>query len=255
MRAVTIERAVTYQDVWMTEQGDERLDSLLRAANPVDPDQVTLWGLDPALDGVFDALVKEVVADRPPPPRRQSRRLRRSLVVGAVAGTVLAGGGVAAATWTASHTGHHGSPGMTENDTSEWLDTAGDDFPAVARQLGQAFPFPPGDSVDAYIPGQLPHTGLMQVSAVQRTLAMDAACAWEGYWLQEHAAGHAADAYRAARTLEQVPTWTAITTTGGSSVVALYRAAAQAADDGDAAVVHQLWSVGCTDLPRKWAGK
>jgi len=243
----------------MTEQDDDadadsRLDALLRAANPVSDGQAAAWSLDRELDEVFQAVVKDVGVDLSAKRKARPRRARRTLVAGAVAGAVLAAGGVAAAAvWTSAHTGRHGTAGLSENDTSEWLDVAGEDFPSVARHLGQSFPFPPGDGGDAYIPGQFPHTGLMQVSGVQRTLAMDAACAWQGYWLQEHDAGRAAEADAAVTRLQQVPTWSAITANSASSVVALYRTAAEAARSGDAATVRQVWSVGCSDLPQRWA--
>src|SRR4051794_5285340 len=103
------------------EQGDD-LDEVDRLIADLDVlPSMCVGPLLPSFGEIRADLVGEVT---PPagmaPPRRRRRRLAATVVVGVALATT---GGVAAARWTSSHTGSFGAPGMTENDTTEWLDT------------------------------------------------------------------------------------------------------------------------------------
>src|SRR3954469_25013529 len=101
-----------------------------RLARPTDT-QVQAWKLAAALDGlpvaVHDA---SAAAARVPRTPRAAKRRRRIIATAAVTATLGAASvGVAAAAGAfGAHTGLFGSPGMTENDTSEYLDLNAPDF-------------------------------------------------------------------------------------------------------------------------------
>lgn len=243
---------------------DPSLSQLLRLANPVTERDVRALGLNPQFDTLLERLTSsdDVAPEHslrdsiPGSMRRAKTRRRRSrrFVVGIAGGAaVVLTGGVAAASWTSAHTGLFGKPGMTENDTTEWLNTAGDDFPQVARQLAAGIPFPPGDSAAAYIPVVFAGGGLMQAGGVQMMLSEDASCAWQGYWLQARAKGDTSGQAAATGVLAQVPGWPAIATHDGGGTVDFDKQIAAAAAANDAAPIQQTWTGNCAELPRGWA--
>jgi hypothetical protein len=82
----------------------------------------------------------------------------------------------AAADWVGAHTGLFGEPGLTENDTSEWLDTTSPEIADIARDLGAQYRLPSGGTYDDAI-GRLEATGgLMQETGVDNLMAFEAAC-------------------------------------------------------------------------------
>ncbi len=232
---------------------DPALEQLLREANPVSDTEISAMGLDAQFADLLEHISSsEDVAPIDAP--RRGRFSRRSVAVIAAATAILSTGGVAAARWTSAHTGAFGSPGMTESDTSEWLDSSADDFPQLARRLATAIPYPADDSADSYIP-KLQGAGLIQVTGVKMNLAMDAQCAWEGYWLQARSEGNDAEQAVATRVLAQVPTWPVLVATDGAGVVAGARQVAQAATTDQPGRVQQAWAANCESLPRNWATK
>jgi hypothetical protein len=168
-------------------------------------------------------------------------------------GLVVVGGGAAAATWSSTFTGIFGAGGQSENDTTEFLDVSAPDFAAVALQLGADIPFPPGDSAAAYVPIVFGSDGLVQVSGVRMTLALDAVCAWSGVWLQATAAGDAAQSHAAATVLGEAASWPAIADHDGGGVVVSLQRVADAAAAGDDGPVREHWEANCTSLPTAWA--
>jgi hypothetical protein len=239
------------------------LAQLLRLANPVAERDLGSLGLNQQFDRLLERVTSSDDAAPEHPLRtsipgsmrraRTRRRRSRRFVVGLAGGAaVVLTGGVAAASWTSAHTGLFGKPGMAENDTTEWLNTAGDDFPQVARGLATGIPFPPGDSAAAYIPIVFAGGGLVQASGVQMTLSIDAACAWQGYWLQAHAKGDTSTQAAAADVLAQVPGWHAIANHDGGGTVDSYKQVATAAAANDAAPIQQSWTANCAELPRGW---
>lgn len=120
------------------------------APKPFDLDQ-RLRAADPAAEAVDElehlslAMVREVIAGMAPHRPRLPRR-GRGAIVGAVVAILL---GVPAAyagsRLFAAETGQYGAPGMTENDTSQFIDVCAADFPAYLHSLPTpSDPPPPG---------------------------------------------------------------------------------------------------------------
>ena len=229
------------------------LDELLGNANVVTLDDAANFGAD----GGFDDLLRYIVAeDREPGATRRKRRSRKSIASIAIAATLLVGGATAAAAkWTSAHTGTYGHAGETENDTSEFLNLAGDGMPQLAAKIAKDIPFAPGDSAQAYIPGLVRGGGEMQVTGVKRYLTDDALCGWWGTWLQANREGNATHRARATAILQQAPTWPIVVSTDGGGVVTLYEQIATGARSGDPAVIQQAFTANCVGLPQRWAHK
>ena len=118
------------------------------------------------------------------------RRRHRTFLVAGVVAALLGAGGIAVATGGA-HTGLFGSPGFTENDTSEYLDMKAPDFRDVALGYAEGVDFAPGYSADMYIgilnparreaqmPPELANRGeLMQATGVKGDIENWAFCSW-----------------------------------------------------------------------------
>jgi hypothetical protein len=182
--------------------------------------------------------------------RRSPPRKRRRKVLVAAAGGVLAATAFAptAADWVGARTGWFGEPGMTENDTSEFLDLSSPEIAEIAWQLGARYPLPPGGSYDDAI-ARLRNTDgemhLMSESGVEAFMAGDAACQWERAWLAADASGDAAAALRAVAVLREVPTWEAIVAVDGGGVVELWTEVADAAARGDRSIVERDVELNC----------
>jgi hypothetical protein len=246
-------------------RGDEVHDSprggierLLADANPVDREDLAAFESARGFDDLFDRIVAVDALDdarnRTDPARR--RRTRRTVASLALAATLLAGGATAAAAkWSSAHTGEFGQPGMTENDTSEWLDLGADDAPRIAAHLAEGISFAPGDSAQAYIPSLVRTPGLMQVTGVRRYLTDDALCGWWGSWLQAEREGNATDQARATAVLQAAPTWPIIVATDGGGVVTYDEKIAASAQRGDPSIVQQAFTANCETLPRNWEHK
>ena len=216
---------------------DDELDGLVRAlGRPADS------ALDPvSLELAFDRLGARIRerSGRPPPA------LPAPHAVILVFATALLVAAAALGAMRTTHTGFFPAKAGTENDTSEYLRTDAPDFPPLVRKLVRDTPFPPGDSalarVPAYVrslqPGADGIPVTVQAAGIRGHFAEYALCAWRGYWLQEHAAGHAAAAAAAARSLEQVAT-----------------ARAEAADGPSAeTVLAVFYRANCLSLPKPWA--
>ncbi len=216
---------------------DSDLDDLLRSANPF-PNVITHA---PSVISALDDLLEPLTAQRPR-IGEATRRRRRELVATVAATGILAVGGVAAATSSFSP-----------------VSTATPDFAASVRAATADLPLPPGDNIDNYIPvWQHSDDGVDSVldrNDLRVAFSYDAVCAWQGYWLQEHAAGNSTAADDALRTLQAIPTWPGWGTNTDSSVRNGYRAVADAAAADNPAPVRQLWTVNCTGLPQAWATK
>lgn len=108
---------------------DTELTALLIAT---DPDAVAPPDRD-RLTGLSLAMAREVASAE---PRRERRRFttRRLAAVG-VAALVAVPTGAWAADRFLAQTGEFGAPGMTENDTSEWIDLCATDLGTYVRSL------------------------------------------------------------------------------------------------------------------------
>jgi hypothetical protein len=234
---------------------DGALDRLVRAlGRPAD------GALDPAsLELAFDRLADRIRASEPAGTRRRFRRRTAVIVVFATALLVAA---AAVGAMRTTHTGFFPAKAGTENDTSEFLRTDAPDFPPLVRTLVRDTPFPPGDSalarVPAYVrslqPGADGIPVTVQTVGITGHFAEYAVCAWRGYWLQEHAAGHTAAAAAAARALEQVATSDALKKVDVEWPTYLAAARAEAANDPSAeTVLSVFYRANCLSLPKPWA--
>jgi hypothetical protein len=203
--------------------------------------------LDP---GVAAALADVARAAVPAPRARKTRaRLRRRRVVALLAaGAVLAAASAAGASWLGAHTGIFGQPGLTENDTSEFLRIGSPEMAAIARDYGRDYPLPPGGSYDPAI-AQLVHgEGLIQATGVRSLVAMASACQWEREWLRAHVASQARRARRAEAVLSRVPHWRVVRATDGGGIVEWHMRIARSARLGAAGLIRRDLAINCEAL-------
>ena len=200
-------------------------------------------GLDtaePRLAAALDELGAAIAAS-PRPPRARRRRLRIG-VAGIAVAAVLAGAGTATAGWLSIHTGLFGDPGMTENDTSEFLRTDGAGMPALFDSIARRYTLPPGGRWEAakqrFIGGE---PGLIQRAGVEQAVAFESICQWTGAWLD----GGAAERRAATRVLGRVPGWPVIAAHDGGGVVDSFRRLAAAARDDRAGVLREYRRANC----------
>ena len=233
------------------------LDQLLVGSDPVAGADLRSPELALALDGVGE----RILATRPRAPRRAVKRLTVAL---AVAAAVLVVAAVALGSMLTTHTGIFGAAGMTENDTTEFLRTDAPDFPPLVARLVRGIPLPPGDSaelrvrryVQEYQAGPDGHPQLVQAAGIKGTFSYWSMCAWRGYWLQEHAAGHTAQAAVAADSLANVASSAAVRKV--DAWWPKYLALAQREQHGDAAAPSDLknwYAANCAELPKPWASR
>jgi hypothetical protein len=204
--------------------------------------------LDPSIRDAVANLASTVMSA--PPVRRKARSpwSRRTLIPVVAAAAVLAMGTVAGAQWLGAHTGLFGTPGATENDTSEWLRLGSPELRAIARAYGRAYPLPPGGSFEPAI-GRLVHgEGLMQATGVRAMMARSSSCQWEREWLDARRASDPRRVRQALAVLADVPRWPVLRATDGGGVIALYRRVASAARRGDPGPVKSDLSANCAGL-------
>jgi hypothetical protein len=198
-------------------------------------------GLDasePRLAAALDELGAAIAAS--PRPVR-ARRSRISLAGIAVA-AVLACTGTATAGWLSIHTGLFGDPGMTENDTSEFLRTDGAEMPALFDSIARGYTLPPGGSWESakrrFVGGP---PGLIQRAGVEQAVAFESICQWTGAWLH----GGAAQRRAATRVLARAPAWPVIVAHDGGAVIASYQRLAAAARRGQVGAVRAYRRANC----------
>jgi hypothetical protein len=224
------------------------LDSALRASSSVTDTALST----PALQRTLADLLSQTRADagasatfRAPAPASGRRRRRSLRVAGLSAAVVIAGTGVAAATGSL-HTGLFGTPGMTENDTSEWLDTRSPAIGPLLTSYAEATPLAPGASLQPYIANVTATGAMAQARGLRVGVALYSACTWEQAWLSAHRNGDTAAQAEASHVLAQVPTWPAITGSmnDGKLVPSLQRLA-YAATAGDAGPIADDVATNC----------
>ncbi|CAI7974241.1 conserved hypothetical protein [Frankia sp. Hr75.2] len=185
------------------------------------------------------------------------RSARRRVVVAGLAAAALLG--TAAFTFgdeLAARTGLFGSPGMTENDTSEWLNTGASDFREVMESLRPAdIPLPAGRSwqpvIDQTVANGQREAALMQVTGVRAAFAWYAICVWDGEWLAARGTGDSARAGRAVGVMRGMPSWPIIVAVDGGGVTDSLHDIAEAAARGDEGPARQHITANCGS---EWIG-
>ena len=156
------------------------LDELLRASAP--PVHV------PDSAAAARDVAAEVARRHRPRPLR-----KRAALVAAVAGVVLVPATAAAAIYGA-RTGHYGLPGMTENDTSQYINVSAPDIRSYVATLElRTQPLPPGTTWDGIatnfissFSAECPPRGPgaeTQVTGIRNDLLEASACPWERWAL------------------------------------------------------------------------
>ncbi|SHN47218.1 hypothetical protein [Cryptosporangium aurantiacum] len=231
----------------MPHEPHDELDALLAArTGPSTADLDT-----PEINAALDALGERIVAGKTAGPSLRPRR-RRAVIVAASAAlaAALAVGVPAAADWIDLRTGQFGPPGTTEQDTSEYLRADSPEMAALVEEYGRDYPLPPGGDwserlqvIRSYAgPGE---SGLIQETGVRLELAMESACQWQGYWLEGHDRGDAAQMAQAQRTLDDIPDWRVLRERSDDDGI-YYLKIAKAARLGDEPSVRYLYDLNCS---------
>jgi hypothetical protein len=209
----------------------------------------TLAGPAPATDPDVAAALDELVAGIPAAARRErlARRRHRNRRAAAVVGAVVALGTAAAGWGHFAHTGWFGVPGMTEHDTSEWIDLSAPDLrEAVDGIVARDLPLPAGvtraDGV-AYV--SRPYDAQVTATGLRSQYEGWARCAWLTAWERADGRDDAAAAGRAADALEASAAWPATVATDGGGVVDHVREVARAAAAGEAGPVRDELRANC----------
>jgi hypothetical protein len=190
----------------------QRLDRLLRAADPVRPVALAEDGVEAALDEIAAAIVAR--PRRLPDPER-SRRLvgsRTALLLGAA--VLVIGASVATATVLSARTGRFptkaerrmGGPG-------EYLNPAAPDFRTAALQVAADIPYPEGYESwrNFLIKDWTTEDAMISSGALHGWFAASAFCAWVHTWRQARLAGDGAAAAEATQEISKAPSWKAVT--------------------------------------------
>ncbi len=227
----------------------------------LDPVIERVAGAAPVRDDVMsDVSIAAALADLagsiPAQPAAASRGWRARLVLRRyraviVTTAILSLSATAAVGYTISaHTGFFGAPGMTEEDTTEFLNTGAEDFPALLRTIvPNEIALPPGDSwtpaTDALIATGRRDSGLQQAAGIRGGLAQYAYCSWVGRWLEVHSHGDAEAAAAAATGIALVARSPVVARVDGGGVVAgMQRVASQAAR-GQVAPMRAEYKLNC----------
>jgi hypothetical protein len=176
------------------------LEEMVRAAAP----PVSVEGAGVAAREVASAVAKRY--------RPRSRRLtRRGFAIAAVGAVLLPATAAAAVLHFTAETGQYGKPGLTENDTSQYINMCASD---IARYVGTLEPktraLPPGVTWDGLAANYLatfrsgcPPQGpgeITQVTGIKTSLLIFSTCSWEN-WALTAPASTTADLHRADEVL------------------------------------------------------
>jgi hypothetical protein len=203
-----------------------RLDAMLRATDPLACGSLDGDRLDRALDAIGAAIVARSVRRVPGRRTRWFATRRGILAIGAA--VLVAGGGAAAARlFINAHTGIHPTKAweIKAGGPGEALNLAGTNFRQVALRVASGIPYPAGDaawrnwvitvadpSANRSCPAGSPRGCTMTVSAgaLRGGFASSAFCAWVYDWRQARLNGDALSAERAARVIDEAPSWKAV---------------------------------------------
>ncbi|EFC85911.1 hypothetical protein [Parafrankia sp. EUN1f] len=243
------------------------LNRRVRAADPLGPDFTTSEDVGRLVDELASAVVRTGRAEpsagsahraattraprHNPTWADQAGARRRRVLVATLATLALLG--TAAFTFgddLVARTGMFGSPGMTENDTSEWLNTRASDFREVMESLQPTdIPLPAGRSwqpvIDNNVANGQREGGLMQVTGVRAAFAFYAECVWDYEWLVARQAGDSGRVDRAVEVMGGMASWPIVVATDGGGVRDWLRNVADAAARGDEGPVRQNLAANC----------
>lgn len=177
--------------------------------------------------------------------RRLGRRTARAVVVSAV--VLAAGTGVAAAGgFLPLGTGVFGLPGMTENDTSELLNSTSPDTAELLRGYVAQMTMAPGytaeGAIEQFTTGE---NTIVQDASLQGMALGWSSCSWELSWLDAHATGDQTAQDAATAVLVRIPDSPVLPRIDGGGVTEAYQAIADAAAAGDPGPIQRDADVNC----------
>jgi hypothetical protein len=214
------------------------LDRLLEAT-------ATASGVSPSAE--LDAALEDMAGQIKRNSQARSRR-RRTVVVAAIAGSIALAT-PAAAGWVSARTGWFGSPGITENDTSEFLRQGSPEMAAIVENHGRDYPLPPGGSyagvVERLRRNTVDRPEVIQNTGVRALVAKESVCQWEALWLSADNVGDAERRTKAGVVLEEAAGWPIFSQVDGGGVVELRREVGSAAAAGTRAPVEQDFRINC----------
>jgi hypothetical protein len=193
------------------------------------------------------ALARTIATGEPARPRSRRRFALRvaAIAVAAIAIPVASAVGYG----ISAHTGLFGSPGMTENDTTEWLRTDAPDFGRVAARLVPNLPLPAGASWRDEVRNEVrigrSAPGLVQVTGVRSDFEAYARCSWVQAWVNAYLRDDAAKAAHTAAVIARSADWPALAATDGGGTRAHVRALATAARHGDVGHLRTELALNC----------
>jgi hypothetical protein len=146
-----------------------------------------------------------------------------------------------------ARTGRFGTGG--EEGTGEWIRLDVSEAPGVILEMADGIELPPDHTFDRLI-SNLPHEPTeMTEEGIMNMLEFEAGCIWTGYWLEAVAADDTQAQARAQTTLDEIPTWPALSSSGGGGVIAAWTRNAELAAAGDVqGVLDNLYTNNCTDV-------
>jgi len=177
---------------------------------------------------------------------RRRRRAARTVIASSV--LLAAGTGVAAAGgFLGLHTGVFGEPGMTENDTSEYLNGTSPDVAPLMRSYLEETPLAPGYSADRlierYTSGE---QHVVQETGLRAVVFSWSNCSWELAWLEAHASGDAVAEATATDVLTRIPDWPVVSLIDADGgLTASVQRIAEAAVAGDPGPIERETALNC----------
>lgn len=176
--------------------------------------------------------------------RSRRRTRRRAVWVGALtSATLLLGGGVAVASGIDLYSGFFGSETSTEEDGSEYVDSASLQFPELVEGYVADVGLAPGFTPDPIIAMIRTTGGLYQEAGLRGSVAQWSYCTWAVTWLEAHERGDTGAAADAAAEMRRLATDPAIVATDGGGGVTALKTLAEAAENGDPAPIERDLSV------------
>lgn len=232
----------------MPQRLPDDLDRLLAERAGPDADALDTPEINAALDALGDRILAGGTRVLP-------RRRRRGAVVAASAAlaAALAVGAPAAASFIGLHTGEFGKPGMTENDTSEYLRMDSPEMPGLIDKYGRDYPLPPGGDYQRVkeryrrAVAEMGPIGVQDTS-VRADVAREVSCQWNLYWLDGYDRHDAARQAAARKVIDDVPSWEVLKRTSDNGTDWEQRFA-KAASVGNASAFRDLYSISCGPLP------
>lgn len=181
-------------------------------------------------------------------PWQRRRRLdgRSKAAALMLAAVLLIGATTGAAEWVRVHTGTFGAPGMSENDTSEWLRGDSPEIINLIDGLTPKYALPPGGNWSQFKKAwPMPQPSYVQATGVEADVATEAICQWDGYWLASYQAGDMSGQRASLAVLDAIPDWAIVRRVDGGGFADNLRLRARFAHEGNLVEFQRLFELNC----------